>query len=68
MNNFERGSFKNNNILNINKWKSKKEFYKLKMKLYNMILMSDDRLKHNNITFIDYVIPKKKQHMIFVMS
>ena len=47
-----------NSVLNIKKWKSKTEYYRLILKLTNMVLMSDDRLKHNDITFIDYIQPQ----------
>lgn len=54
-----------NHILNINKWKSKKEYFKVCSKLINMILMSDERLKKDDITFIEYIDPQEKASVDF---
>ncbi len=49
-----------NSMFNKKNWKSKSEYYKLIMRLINMVLMSDDRLKENEKTFINYIDPKEQ--------
>ena len=55
----------NTDNLNINKWNSKLEYYRLLFKLIQMILMSDTRLKNTNIAFFDYINPKEQATIDF---
>lgn len=50
----------NNSMLNIDKWKSKKNYLRLQLKILNAFLMSDERLKENDQTFYEYIDPKEK--------
>ena len=45
---------------NPRKFKSKIEYARLILKILNMIMMSDERLRENDITFYDYIDPKEQ--------
>ena len=51
---FGRG-FGDNSILNMNRWEDKKEYYNLVSKLIGMILMSDEHLQKDDMTFMEYI-------------
>lgn len=54
--------------LQLKNFKSPREYLKLINKLGNALLFSDKRLKHNDITFYDYIDPKEKATEDFIME
>jgi hypothetical protein len=56
------------NVLDPNNFQNRSDYYKLWNKLINMFLLSEKRLRENDITFYDYIDPKDKATEDFTME
>lgn len=56
------------NALDPNNFQNRSDYYKLWNKLINMFLLSEKRLRENDITFYDYIDPKDKATEDFAME
>ena len=69
----EVGTIKGRNIeakqtLDIRNFTSKKEYYKIVLRLCNAFLMSDEKLKEDDITFYDYIDPQEKSSSDWILE